>query len=133
MDEFLLRRPNRSHHLFQSLYNEADRNPIEVARLTWHSDPSLGLQPSSLQPNDWRLVSTPARDRMDVKPLRTPADLQSITAVQLIDGPGRFLRTATPTEVAANGLPVTDLAWGIFFVQLQSESGPAITPCLREF
>jgi hypothetical protein len=71
---------------------------------------------------------------VDVKPLRTPADWQAITAVQLIDGAGRLLRTATPIEVAANGLSVTDLASGIFFVQLQSESGPAITlRGLREF
>ena len=120
--------------LFQSLYNEADRTPIEIAHLTWHSDPSLGLQPPALRQNDWRLVPTPARDRVDVKPLRTPADWEAITAVQLIDGVGRLLRTATPAEVATNGLSTTDLAAGIFFVQLQSESGPAITlRGLREY
>lgn len=114
--------------LFQSLFDDADRTPIPVAHLTWHSDPGMGVAPlGAPDPRDaWRLLPNPARDRVQLEPAQSDA-WSTLATVQLIDGRGRLVRELSGASVAAEGLVTADLSPGVFFVQLIDNLGGSLT------
>jgi hypothetical protein len=105
--------------LFEGMFNAADRTPVVVAEVVWHSDPSMGFFDEAPSPTEWKLVPNPATDQVH---LEGPAN-QTLAAIDLLTSEGQQVAHYEGTRLVSRTLSLSDTPVGTYLVQLHLTTG----------
>lgn len=98
---------------FQAMFNEADRTPVEVAKV-FYPESAAGVASAQDHPSG-RLVPNPATDRVRIEGL-------DVHQAWLLDAAGRQVAAFSGTE-AALGIDVAGLPTGLYFIRVETRTG----------